>query len=69
MHFYLWVIYILLMQVREAQLDQYNYILVVGQQELDSDAVNVRTRDNEVQGTLKISELLAKFATESQEMK
>ena len=48
-------------QVREAQLAQYNFILVVGQQEAEAGTVNVRTRDNEVQGTIPIAELLAKF--------
>ena len=48
-------------KVREAQLSQYNFILVVGQQEIDARAVNVRTRENEVQGTMTIVELLAKF--------
>ena len=48
-------------KVREAQLNQYNFILVVGQQEMEAKTVNVRTRDNEVQGTLSIPDLLAKF--------
>ena len=48
-------------KVREAQLAQYNFILVVGQQEVDSRAVNVRTRENEVQGTVSIAELIEKF--------
>jgi threonyl-tRNA synthetase len=48
-------------KVREAQLAQYNFILVVGQQEKDSDSVNVRTRENEVQGTILIDELVKKF--------
>jgi threonyl-tRNA synthetase len=48
-------------KVREAQLNQYNFILVVGQTEVDEDSVNIRTRDNEVTGTLKIDEAIAKF--------
>ena len=48
-------------KVREAQLAQYNFILVVGQQEVEARAVNVRTRDNEVQGTVSIDELIEKF--------
>jgi threonyl-tRNA synthetase len=48
-------------KVREAQLAQYNFILVVGQQEIDARAVNVRTRENEVQGTISVTDLLAKF--------
>jgi hypothetical protein len=40
-------------QVREAQLAQYNYILVVGESERHSGTVNVRTRDNHVHGAFK----------------
>lgn len=35
-------------QVREAQLAQYNFILIVGEKEREAGGVNVRTRDNEV---------------------
>ena len=48
-------------KVREAQLAQYNFILVVGQAEMEAKSVNVRTRENTVQGTISIPELLAKF--------
>eukprot|EP01038_Epipyxis_sp_PR26KG_P010213 gene10213-13741_t len=48
-------------KVREAQLAQYNFILVVGQQELDEKSVNIRTRENEVQGTLTLSDLINKL--------
>jgi len=48
-------------KVREAQVAQYNFILVVGQQEMEAKSVNVRTRDNEVQGTISVVELLEKF--------
>lgn len=41
-------------KVREAQLDQINYILVVGDQEVESQTVNVRTRNNEVLGAKDI---------------
>ena len=34
--------------MREAQLAQYNFILVVGAEEAAKNGVNVRTRDNEV---------------------
>jgi threonyl-tRNA synthetase len=46
-------------KVREAQLSQYNFILVVGAQEAEAKAVNVRTRDNEVKGTMSVPELIA----------
>ena len=37
-------------KVREAQVAQYNYILVVGEKEREEKTVNVRTRDNHVHG-------------------
>jgi len=48
-------------KVREAQLAQYNYILVVGEEEKTKRTVNVRTRDNEVHGERSIPELIADF--------
>ena len=33
-------------KIRDAEIEKYNYILVVGQQEVDSKSVNVRSRDN-----------------------
>lgn len=41
-------------QVREAQLAQYNYILVVGEAEREARTVNVRTRDNIVHGMFQV---------------
>ncbi len=37
-------------KVRQAQIDQVNYILVVGDSEVKNSTVNVRTRDNAVLG-------------------
>lgn len=48
-------------KVREAQVAQYNFILVVGQQEVDGGSVNIRTRDNEVKGTMPVAECIAYF--------
>jgi len=48
-------------KIRESQLAQYNYILVVGEKEVVDRTVNVRTRDNVVHGTKKIEEMLAEF--------
>ncbi|MBD3235819.1 MAG: threonine--tRNA ligase [Candidatus Eisenbacteria bacterium] len=45
-------------RVREAQLEKANYILVVGQQEIEGGTVNVRTRDNVVRGPMPVGELL-----------
>lgn len=49
-------------KVREAQQSQYNFILVVGQKEVDAGAVNIRTRDNKQEGTMSVDEAVAKFA-------
>ena len=45
-------------KVREAQLEQWNYILVVGEGEKTNGTVNVRTRDNVVHGEHKLEALL-----------
>ncbi|WIA11803.1 hypothetical protein OEZ86_002795 [Tetradesmus obliquus] len=51
-------------KVREAQLAQYNYILVVGEQEKENGTVNVRTRDNVVHGMHKVADLVAVLSKE-----
>lgn len=56
-------------KVREAQLAQYNFILVVGEQEATSESVSVRTRDNEVRGCIPLSELIEQFHQLSNEKK
>lgn len=48
-------------KVRDAQLAQYNFILVIGQKEADENTVNVRTRDNVVHGERTIDQLLLEF--------
>lgn len=48
--------------VRRAQLNQYNYIFVVGQKELDERTVNVRTRKGDVLGTMTFDQVRALFA-------
>ena len=49
--------------MREGQVAQYNFILVIGQQEMDNRTVNVRTRDNEVKGAMSITNLLELFSS------
>ena len=49
-------------KVREAQLAQYNYILVVGDEELAKETVNVRTRDNVQHGQKSVADVLREFA-------
>lgn len=51
-------------KVREAQLAQYNYILVVGEAERQARTVNVRTRDNVVHGMHQLSDLVEVIARE-----
>lgn len=46
------------LQIREAQLAQFNYILVVGEKEQVARTVNVRTRDNHVHGEHALSAVL-----------
>ncbi|KAF2904716.1 hypothetical protein ILUMI_01453 [Ignelater luminosus] len=48
-------------KIRNAQLAQFNFILVVGEKERSSQTVNVRTRDNVVHGELSIPDLIQKF--------
>ena len=51
-------------KIRAAQLEQVNYILVVGDKEVEAEGVNVRTRDNVVHGLRTIPELLAELQEE-----
>ncbi|CAL8350034.1 unnamed protein product [Merluccius merluccius] len=48
-------------KIRNAQLAQYNFILVVGEKEKMTNSVNVRTRDNKVHGELSLSEVLSRL--------
>ncbi|KAK1303851.1 hypothetical protein QJS10_CPB11g00158 [Acorus calamus] len=48
-------------KVREAQLAQYNYILVVGETEAKNGQVSVRVRDREDHSVVSMEVLLAKF--------
>jgi len=51
-------------KIREAQLQKINYMLVVGEKEEKKGAVNVRTRENKVLGTMKADEFLKKALKE-----
>lgn len=48
-------------KIRNAQLSQFNFILVVGEQEVNNGTANVRTRDNVVHGEKTLDELVAHF--------
>lgn len=46
-------------KVRNAQVDQYNYQLVVGKNELANGTINIRTRENKVEGEMKCDDFIA----------
>lgn len=51
-------------KIRTAQLAQYNYILVVGAEEVEAQSVNVRSRNNKVHGTKTLPELFEMFKSQ-----
>ncbi|XP_004431939.1 PREDICTED: probable threonine--tRNA ligase 2, cytoplasmic [Ceratotherium simum simum] len=48
-------------KIRNAQLAQYNFILVVGEKEKTDNAVNVRTRDNKIHGEISVTSAIDKL--------
>jgi len=56
-------------KVRNAQLRQINYILVVGDQEVTNKTVNVRTRDNVVHGEKPAAQFASEVVKEIRERK
>lgn len=56
-------------KVREAQLQMYNYIIVVGQKEIDTNTVNIRYRDTDAKKVCSISELLVELNSNIEEFK
>ena len=54
-------------KVREAQLQQINYILVIGEREVKDKTVAVRTRDNKVHGAKKVDSFIKEIVKEIQE--
>ncbi len=51
-------------KIREAQLQQVNYILVVGDKEIQENTVNIRTREGGVQGTKGIDVFIGELLDE-----
>jgi len=49
-------------KIRNAQLSQHNFILVVGEKEQSNGTVNIRTRDNKVHGEHTIAKVIERFA-------
>ena len=47
--------------MRNAQLEQWNYILVAGEDEMKEGTVDVRTRDNKRHGKFRVDEIAAKL--------
>ena len=45
-------------KVRSAQVSQYNYQLIVGRGEVDNSTVNIRTRENKVEGEMKVDDFI-----------
>jgi threonyl-tRNA synthetase len=51
-------------KIRMAQVSQYNYILVVGQNEVDNKSVNVRLRDGTQLGEMSVDQLMERVRDE-----
>ncbi len=51
-------------KVRNAQMDQINYILTVGDQEVENGTINLRTRDNVVHGEMAVDALIKRMKEE-----
>ncbi len=51
-------------KIRNAQLNHYSYILVVGDKEIENNTVNVRTRDEKVLGEKKVDGFIAELKKE-----
>lgn len=56
-------------KVRRAQTAQYNFILVVGEKENNTNYVNVRTRDGQIHGSIDVDELIARLKKLSKNFK
>jgi threonyl-tRNA synthetase len=56
-------------KIREAQLQQIPYMLVVGEKEVEERLVSIRSRDEGDQGQMKIDELVSKIVKEVEEKK
>eukprot|EP00535_Pseudo-nitzschia_heimii_P013128 CAMPEP_0197197968 /NCGR_PEP_ID=MMETSP1423-20130617/33131_1 /TAXON_ID=476441 /ORGANISM="Pseudo-nitzschia heimii, Strain UNC1101" /LENGTH=763 /DNA_ID=CAMNT_0042651797 /DNA_START=175 /DNA_END=2466 /DNA_ORIENTATION=+ len=56
-------------KVRNAQIAQYNFQLVVGKSEVENGTVNIRTRDNKVEGEKNVEEMIEMFKQLREEYK
>ncbi|XP_063780500.1 threonine--tRNA ligase 1, cytoplasmic-like [Pseudophryne corroboree] len=48
-------------KIRNAQLAQYNFILVIGEKEKASGTVNIRKRDNKVHGERTVAQTIERL--------
>ena len=51
-------------KVRNAQVDQWNYQVVIGKQEMANGTVNIRTRANEQKGEVSVEDFVAMVVKE-----
>jgi len=51
-------------KVRDAQLQKWNYILVIGDKEVENSSINIRTRDNIVHGEKKVDDFIDELKAE-----
>lgn len=51
-------------KVRNAQIDQVNYVIVIGNKELDNDNISIRTRSGKIIGSVSIDEFIDKITKE-----
>ena len=56
-------------KIRVAQVEQYNYILVVGQKEMDTNMINVRYRDTDIKKMINVGDLIAELNDNINEFK
>lgn len=55
-------------KIRTAQLEQVNYMLTIGDQEMENKTINLRTRNNVVVGELKFNDFLEKLLEERESL-
>lgn len=53
-------------KVRLAQLDQVNYMLTIGDKEMENQTISLRTRDNVVHGEMRFEDFLRKISAEKE---
>ena len=54
-------------KIRNAQMHQVNYIMTIGDKELENKTLNLRTRDNVVHGEVELNDLIERISLERKE--